>query len=101
MPLPNMPFRLDADFAPVIKISTSYNVLVTNPSVPANSVSELVTLLKSQPDKLGVIGNLHREHTSAARLERPPSPEDNAARIGIAGRDALRIKVAPLMPTGG
>lgn len=50
--LPNMPFRLDADFAPVIKISTSYNVLVTNPTVPANSVSELVTLLKSQPDKL-------------------------------------------------
>jgi hypothetical protein len=39
--------------------------------------------------------------TSAARLERPPRPEDNAARIGIAGRDALRIKVAPLMPTGG
>jgi tripartite-type tricarboxylate transporter receptor subunit TctC len=50
--LPNMPFRLDADFAPVIKISTSYNVLVTNPTVPAKSVSELVTLLKSQPDKL-------------------------------------------------
>jgi tripartite-type tricarboxylate transporter receptor subunit TctC len=49
--LPNMPFRLDVDFAPVIKISTSYNVLVTNPTVLAKSVSELVTLLKSQPDK--------------------------------------------------
>ena len=50
--LPNMPFRLDADFAPVIKLATSYNVLVVNPSVPAKSVSELVALLKSQPDKL-------------------------------------------------
>jgi tripartite-type tricarboxylate transporter receptor subunit TctC len=50
--LPNVPFRLEADFAPVIKVSTSYNVLVVNPSVPAKSLAELVTLLKSQPDKL-------------------------------------------------
>jgi tripartite-type tricarboxylate transporter receptor subunit TctC len=50
--VPNMPFRLDADFAPVIKISTSYNVLVVNPTVAAQSVTELVALLKSQPDKL-------------------------------------------------
>src|SRR5882757_10039594 len=33
--LPNMPFQLEADFAPVIKISTSCNVLVVNPSVAA------------------------------------------------------------------
>jgi tripartite-type tricarboxylate transporter receptor subunit TctC len=50
--LPNMRFRLDADFAPVIKVSSSYNVLVVNPTLPARSVSELVDLLKSQPDKL-------------------------------------------------
>ena len=43
---------LDTDFEPVIKASVSYNVLVVNPSVPANSVAELVALLKSQPDKL-------------------------------------------------
>jgi tripartite-type tricarboxylate transporter receptor subunit TctC len=49
--LPNMPFQLENDFAPVIKISTSYNVLVVNPMVPAKSVSELVALLKSEPDK--------------------------------------------------
>ncbi|WKA25801.1 Bug family tripartite tricarboxylate transporter substrate binding protein [Bradyrhizobium roseum] len=50
--LPNMPFRLETDFAPVIKLSTSYNVLVVNPAVPAKSVSELVALVKGQPDKL-------------------------------------------------
>jgi tripartite-type tricarboxylate transporter receptor subunit TctC len=50
--LPNMPFKLESDFAPVVKISTSYNVLVVNPSVQAKSVAELVSLLKSQPDKL-------------------------------------------------
>jgi len=44
--------RLDTDLAPVIKFATGYNVLVVNPSVPAKSVSELIAVLKSQPDKL-------------------------------------------------
>ncbi|HKW00660.1 MAG TPA: hypothetical protein VJN96_12595 [Vicinamibacterales bacterium] len=48
-----------------------------------------------------IFGHLHCEHVPAARLERPPSPEDHARRIGIAGRDALGIKVAPLIPAGG
>jgi tripartite-type tricarboxylate transporter receptor subunit TctC len=46
-----MPYQLEVDFAPLAKVSTSYNVLVVNPSVPAKSVAELVALLKSQPDK--------------------------------------------------
>ena len=49
--VPNISYRLDTDFEPVIKASVSHNVLVVNPSVPANSVAELVALLKSQPDK--------------------------------------------------
>jgi tripartite-type tricarboxylate transporter receptor subunit TctC len=50
--VPNINYRLETDFEPVIKASISYNVLVVNPSVTANSVTELVALLKSQPDKL-------------------------------------------------
>jgi len=50
--LANMPFNLISEFAPVIRLSASYNVLVVNPSVPANSVADLVALLKKQPDKL-------------------------------------------------
>jgi tripartite-type tricarboxylate transporter receptor subunit TctC len=50
--LPNVNVRLETDFAPVIKLSTSYNVLVVHPSVPVKSVAELVALLKRQPDKL-------------------------------------------------
>ena len=49
--LPNMPFQLDKDFVPVIKVATSYNVLVVNPGVAATSVAELVALIKKQPDK--------------------------------------------------
>jgi tripartite-type tricarboxylate transporter receptor subunit TctC len=48
---PNMGLRVETDFAPVIKLSRQYNVLVVSPSVPARSVAELVGVLKSQPDK--------------------------------------------------
>jgi tripartite-type tricarboxylate transporter receptor subunit TctC len=49
--MPNIPFRLDKDFAPVVEVSRSYNVLVVHPSVPAKSISELVAYLKANPDK--------------------------------------------------
>jgi tripartite-type tricarboxylate transporter receptor subunit TctC len=49
--LPGMNFRLDTDFIPVIKVSVSYNVLIVNPSVPARSASDLVSILKKQPDQ--------------------------------------------------
>jgi tripartite-type tricarboxylate transporter receptor subunit TctC len=50
--LPNVSFRLDTDFRPVIKLASAYHVLVVHPDFPAKSLSELVALLKSQPDKL-------------------------------------------------
>jgi tripartite-type tricarboxylate transporter receptor subunit TctC len=49
--LPNVGFRLDGDFAPVIKLASAYHVLVVHPDVPAKSLGDLVALLKSQPDK--------------------------------------------------
>jgi tripartite-type tricarboxylate transporter receptor subunit TctC len=50
--LPSVGFQLESDFAPVIQLSRSYNVLVVHPSVPARSMSELVAHLKDNPDKL-------------------------------------------------
>jgi tripartite-type tricarboxylate transporter receptor subunit TctC len=49
---PNTEMRPDVDFAPVIKISRSYTVLVTTPSLPVNSIPELVALLTSKPGQL-------------------------------------------------
>jgi tripartite-type tricarboxylate transporter receptor subunit TctC len=48
---PNIGFRLDTDFASVIKLSSAHHVLVVNPTVRAKSLPELVALLKSQPDR--------------------------------------------------
>jgi tripartite-type tricarboxylate transporter receptor subunit TctC len=36
----------------VVKVSVSYNVLLVNPAVAAESMSELVALLKSRPDTM-------------------------------------------------
>ena len=49
--LPKTEVRPDVDFDLVIKMSKSYTVLVTTPSLPVNSLSELVALLKSTPGK--------------------------------------------------
>ena len=49
--LPNASFNLETDFAPVIQVGTGYNVLVVNPTVPVNSVSELIDYLKKDPGK--------------------------------------------------
>ena len=38
--LPNAPFRIERDFAPLIHVATGYNVLVVNPKVPVRSVAQ-------------------------------------------------------------
>lgn len=48
--LPHVGFRLDIDFAPVVRIATADHVLVVHPSVAAGSLSELIALLKARPD---------------------------------------------------
>jgi tripartite-type tricarboxylate transporter receptor subunit TctC len=50
--IPNLSFRLDSDFAPVIRLATADHILVVHPSVPATSLPQFVSLLKSEPDKL-------------------------------------------------
>ena len=52
--LPDAGLRLESDFVPVVKISSSYTALVVTPSLPARSTAELVSLLKSQPDKFNI-----------------------------------------------
>jgi len=50
--IPNKPYALMRDFVPVAPINYSDLVLVLNPSVPANSLADLIKLAKSKPGKL-------------------------------------------------
>jgi tripartite-type tricarboxylate transporter receptor subunit TctC len=49
--VPNASFNIETDFVPLIQVGTGYNVLVVNPKVPVNSVSELIDYLKKDPGK--------------------------------------------------
>jgi tripartite-type tricarboxylate transporter receptor subunit TctC len=48
---PKVPYDLDRDFAAVMNVASSSNLLVVHPGVPAQSVRELVSLLKASPGK--------------------------------------------------
>jgi tripartite-type tricarboxylate transporter receptor subunit TctC len=47
--MPQLGVRPDIDFAPVVKLSTSYNVLVVPPDFAAMTLPDFVTLLKARP----------------------------------------------------
>jgi tripartite-type tricarboxylate transporter receptor subunit TctC len=48
----SLPFDPVKDFAPVVMVAYSPHLLAVHPSVPANTVAELVALLKAKPDSL-------------------------------------------------
>ncbi len=50
--MPNKPYQLMRDFVPVASINYSDLLLVVHPSVPANTVAELIALAKKEPGKL-------------------------------------------------
>lgn len=47
-----MPYDMVKDFAPVILVASTPNVLVVNPAVPAKNVAELIALAKAKPGGL-------------------------------------------------
>jgi tripartite-type tricarboxylate transporter receptor subunit TctC len=49
---PKLPYDPAADFVPVVHIATLPNLLVVHPTVPANSVDELIAYAKSKPGTL-------------------------------------------------
>jgi tripartite-type tricarboxylate transporter receptor subunit TctC len=49
--VPDAKTKVETDLVPLIQIGTAYNVLVVNPSVPVNSVAELIAYLKKDPGK--------------------------------------------------
>jgi tripartite-type tricarboxylate transporter receptor subunit TctC len=58
------PYDLFRDFAPLMRVASLDNVIVVHPSLPANSLSQLMALLKASPGKYrygsgGVGGTTH------------------------------------------
>ena len=52
----HVPYDAVKDFAPITMVAYSPNVVLVNPSVPANSVKELIELIKANPNKYSFAG---------------------------------------------
>ena len=68
----NLPFDTTRDLQPITLIATSQYMLVVNPSVPANSVKELIAVAKSKPGQFSYasagVGTPH--HLAAEMLKK-------------------------------
>jgi len=69
--LGKQPFDPLADFVPVTLLARIQFLLVVNPALPVNSVSELVAYAKARPGELnhGSSGNGSPQHLGAAQLQ--------------------------------
>jgi tripartite-type tricarboxylate transporter receptor subunit TctC len=112
--LPKMGLRPEVDFAPVIKLSTSYNVLVVTPSLPVKTVSELVGLLKNKPDGLNfssggfgtpahLIGEMFKLQTGVRAIHVPSQTQQRMVDLfnGVTQFDFITtVAVVDLIATG-
>lgn len=66
----NLPYNPAKDFAPIIEVAEMLNVVTVHPSVPANSMKELVALIKKEPGKFnyGTVGAGSSGHLSGELL---------------------------------
>ena len=66
-----LPYDPVSDFVAIAKTAISPNVLVVNPSVPANNLNDFVAYLKHNPSKInyGTAGNGSSPHVSAVLFE--------------------------------
>ena len=74
------PYDALKDFAPVATIAKSRQILVINPSLPVNSLKELIALAKARPGQLnyGSSGTGNTNHLAAELLLRARQRQDAA-----------------------
>jgi tripartite-type tricarboxylate transporter receptor subunit TctC len=93
--IPNRPYQLMRDFAPVAPVNYSDLVLVVHPSVPANNLAELLALARSKPGQLNyassgpgtpyhMAGELFKS-MAGVDLVHVPYKGSDGARVGILG----------------
>ena len=93
--IPNKPYALQRDFAPIAPINYSDLVLVVNPAVAANTLPEFIALAKAQPGKLNyassgpgtpyhMAGELFKA-MAGVDIVHVPYKESSAARTGVLG----------------
>ncbi len=106
--LPNKPYELMRDFVPVATINFSDLLLVVHPSVPANSVAELIALAKKEPGKLNyassgpgtpyhMAGELFKAMTGTDIVHVPHKASGDARNSVLAGTVQMMLDAVTVM----
>jgi tripartite-type tricarboxylate transporter receptor subunit TctC len=93
--IPNKPYDLMRDLAPITGVNYSDLLMVVHPSVPANSLKEFIALAKSKPKALNyassgpgtpyhMAGELFK-HMAGVDIVHVPYKGSDGARVGILG----------------
>jgi tripartite-type tricarboxylate transporter receptor subunit TctC len=103
---PKLPYNVDRDLAPITRTGMVANVLVVNPSVPANSVQALIALAKAKPGQLSyasqgngsngqVTGELFKQRANIDILHVPYKGSAPAVQDLLAGQVQLMFDNLP------
>jgi tripartite-type tricarboxylate transporter receptor subunit TctC len=106
----NLTYDAEKDFAPISLIAASANVLVIHPSVPANSVRELITHAKGNSGKLSyasqgngssghIVGEQFKQVTGTSVTHVPYRGAAPAVQDLVAGHVSMMFDIAPLAKT--
>ncbi len=94
----NLPYDPQKDFEPVVVVGHVANVLVINPSIPVNNVSEFVEYLRKSPGKVnfGSTGNGSSMHTAGELFRRPASDSGAGGASPSGASRSLRARKSTL-----
>ncbi|WP_207536780.1 tripartite tricarboxylate transporter substrate binding protein [Sabulicella rubraurantiaca] len=106
--LPNRPYVLLRDLAPVAAINIAYHALVVHPSIQATTVPELIALLKANPGRYDyassgpgtpyhIAGEVFRSMAGVEVTHVPFRGSNEARTAVIAGQVPIMIDAIPTM----
>jgi tripartite-type tricarboxylate transporter receptor subunit TctC len=106
--IPNRPYRLMTDLAPVASINIAHHVLAVHPSLPAQNLQELIALLKANPGKYDyassgpgtpyhVAGEVFLSMAGAQATHVPFRGSNEARTALIAGQVPIMFDAIPTM----
>ena len=106
--IPNKPFDLMRDFAPITGVNYSDLLMVIHPSVPANNLKEFIALAKSKPGALNyassgngtpyhMAGELFKAMAGVDIVHIPHKGSDQARASVLGGQVQMMFDAVPTM----
>jgi len=108
--LKSLPYNIDKDFKPVIQYSFVTNLLAVSPSLPVNSVKELIAYARANPGKVlygsGGVGTTHHlgmallAHMTHTNMVHVPykSAQQAVAELSTGQIQAMSDGIASILP---